>query len=347
MKSSLDNILIVLLFNIMLSCPAMVQAVIVSGLYEAEIPVSAKSTHGSKKNIAAVFRIVLIKLTGDSHVSSRTGIPELLLHADQYVQQFEYRRKKENKTQALYFWVRFNKASLDKVLREAAIPKWGSERPSILIWLAVEDAMGRHLSGVNDGSIYADKMEIHAKNRGIVLIHPLFDLEGINQLQIGAIWDGLQKSVLAASHQYRADVVLTGKLKSVLPELWEAHWEAYIDENTLTWVTQGKLIDTVLYKGVNALVDILAERYGQAGTHTQSVETEILVHDISDYRQYSKVLNYLESLNSVTKVDVREVGKNSVLYMLTTQANIKVISKTINLGEMLEQINISSYRLVQ
>jgi hypothetical protein len=344
---SCKALLTILLFSTTLFSPVIVQAVVVSGLYEAEVPVSAQSASSRKKNMAAVLRVVLIKLTGDRYVPSRNGVTELLFDADQYVQQFEYRTKEKEGRQQLYLWARFNSAPLNKVLRDAAIPTWGRERPSTLVWLAVSDASGRRLSGLSDNSGYVEKMEVQAKYRGIVLVHPLLDLEDTSQLQVSDIWGRFQDPVLAASRRYNANAVLTGRLEAISPELWEAHWVAYVDENAFTWVTQGNLAKTVIIEGIDGLADTLAERYGQAGTYTQSGELEILVNEISDFNQYSKVLNYLESLNSVTKVEVREVNQDSVIYLLTTQADASVISRAVSLGQTLEQISKSSFRLLQ
>jgi hypothetical protein len=346
MKITLISFLTILLFNTTLSYPSIAQAVVVSGLYEAEVPVSDQSASNRKKNMAAVLRVVLIKLTGDRQVPSRNGVTDLLLNADQYVQQFEYRTK-EKDNQQITLWARFNSASLDKVLREAAIPEWGRERPSTLVWLAVSDAIGRRLTGLSDISGYVEKMESRAKSRGILLVHPLLDLEDTNQLKVSDIWGSFQEPVLAASRRYYANVVLTGRIEAISPDLWEAHWVAYIDDQAISWVTQGMLAETVLDEGVDGLADTLAKRYGQAGTYTQSGEIEILVNEIADYNQYSKVLNYFESLNSVTKVEVKEVSEGSVIYLLTTQADASVISRAVGLGHTLEQISAGSYRLVQ
>jgi len=346
MKITLISFLAILLFSATSSYPSIAQAVVVSGLYEAEVPVSDQSASSRKKNMAAVLRAVLIKLTGDRQVPSRNGVAELLGSADQYVQQFEYRTKEEDKQQ-LSLWARFNSASLDKVLRDTAIPEWGRERPSTLVWLAVSDAIGRRLTGLSDISGYMERMDSRAKNRGILLVHPLLDLEDTNQLKVSDIWGSFQEPVLAASRRYHANVVLTGRVEAISPDLWEAHWIAYIDGQAISWVTQGMLAETVLDEGIDGLVDTLAERYGQAGTYTQLGEIEILVNEIADYNQYSKVLNYFESLNSVTKVEVKEVGQDSVIYLLTTQADASVISSAVGLGHTLEQISANSYRLVQ
>jgi uncharacterized protein len=346
MKINLISLFAILLFSATSFYPSTTRAVVVSGLYEAEVPVSDQSASSRKKNMAAVLRAVLIKLTGDRQVPSRNGVAELLNNADQYAQQFEYRTREDDKQQ-LTLWARFNSASLDKVLLDAAIPEWGRERPSTLIWLAVDDALGRRLTGLSDTSGYAERMESSAKNRGIELVHPLLDLEDTNQLKASDIWGNFQEPVLAASERYHANVVLTGRLEAISAESWQAHWLAYIDGQTISWVTQGNLPEAALDEGVEGLADKLAERFGQAGTYTQTGEIEILVDEITDYHQYSKVLNYLESLNSVSNVQVREVNHSSVVYVLTAQADAAVISRAVGLGQTLEQISANNYRLLQ
>ena len=137
--------------------------------------------------------------------------------------------------------------------------------------------------------------------------------------------------MLGACGRERGGVIRNGRIESVLPEWCEAHWIGYIDDQAYNWITQGTASETVLDEGIDGLADVLAERYGQAGTYTRSDEIEILVNDITDYNQYSKVLNYLESLNSVTNVEVKEVKLGSVVYLLRTRSDTFVISKSVDL----------------
>lgn len=347
MKKSLGSLITTILYCVIPLFPSTVQAVVVTGLYEAEIPVLDQSASRRNKNMAAVLRVVLVKVTGDSQVPSHSSVAELLLNADQYVQQFEYRMQEEADKQQLFLWAQFNKSSLDKILRDAAIPEWGRERPSTLVWLVIDDTNGRRLSGLDDILGYAERMELRSKTRGIVLVHPLLDLEDTGKLNASDIWGGFQEPVRVASERYQADTVLTGRLESISSELWEANWIAYVDDQALTWSTQDVIPENVLDEGIDHFADVLAERYGQAGSYIQSSEIEIVVNNITDYNQYSKVLNYLESLNSVINVDVKEVNLGSVNYLLTTQADIFVISKAVGLGQTLEQISDTSYRLLQ
>lgn len=344
----MKNILIVgSLFIPLLWLPANAHAVIVSGLYEVEIAVSSQSINSRAGNIAKALRAVLVKLTGDSQVASHRGVAELLDDADRYVQQFEYRHEEASGESQLVLWTHFNEFALDDVLHRLDIPQWGRERPITLVWLALDDVGSRRLVSMSNLALYIEKMTLHAHERGIVLFYPLLDLEDNQKLSSSDVWGDFHAVVLAASKRYHTDIVVTGKIETIIAGKVVARWLAHINGKILSWVTRGNGLDVVLMKGVDDLADILARQYGQVGEHTQSDEVEIIVKGISDYDQYTKVLNYLSLLNSVMSVDVQQIMEESVTYILMTEVDSAVVSKAIALGDTVEEIGNNAYRLVQ
>lgn len=385
---SLTRVLLLSLF-----CSGRVYAVVIKGLYEAEIPARAYSVGYNKAHMSAALRIVLVKLTGNSQISSRDGVAELLADADRYVRQFEYRTKEVSGTQQPVLWVEFNNALLDKSLQQANILKWGMERPSTLVWLAVNDVSGRRLS--NDPE-YVRLLEEWSQQRGIVLVYPLFDLEEGNRLSVSDVWGGFHDVVVTASRRYQANVIMSIRLELVYEGLWVVRWLAYFDDDLLftetddiaglydqgvvgdgqllpgdldhgdpisirpiampvtevigkqavSWITRGPSVAVALQDGIDILVDDLARRYGQVGSYKRD-NIEMVVNGITDYDQYAKVLRYLESLNSVVSVEVRELQPNSVRYFLITEVDVKVIAETVSLGQTLEQTVGNSYRLIK
>ena len=319
-------------------------AVIVTGLYEAEVPVLDQSVQSRKKNMSAALRIVLIKLTGNQDIFAHTEIVHLLFNADQYTQKFEYRTTQHGDS---VLWVRFNKYMVDELLYQQATSRWGRERPSTLVWLAVDDASGRRFIALNDETLYLETMEKVATRRGIILLHPLFDLEDRKQVQISDIWGNFHEIVQSASLRYQADLTLTVRLENIAPEQWRARWVIYTDNEMISWETEAQLAEKALSQGVNKLADKLAAQYGRVDDNIHQNETEILVNGIVNYDKYAKVLNYLKSLNAVSKVAVIEVNKDSVRYVLTVQRDITIVPTSINLGEMLEQTDTHSYQLLR
>ncbi len=329
-------------------------AVVVSGLYEAEVPVIDQSAQHRKKGIATSLRSVLIKLTGDRNVRGRYSVDYLVEQAEQYVQQYEYRSKfvnPENKLfskKQLYLWVRYNAGALNKALLEYGIPVWGKERPTTVVWLALQENNQRRLITTEDISGFTDVLGKRAAQRGIPLLYPLLDLEDTVQLKASDVWGGFSGPVVEASLRYQADAILTGSIEPVLDNLWEGRWSTIINEQTMTWTSQGELPEIVLDEGIDGLADLLAQRFAQTGRSSYESGTEIIVSDIDDYERYAKTLRYLISLNSVTNVQVKTAEQDSVTFLVTAHGGETAIAQAIALGKILESTlgTDNSYRLL-
>jgi len=330
-----------------------VHAAVVTGLYEAEVPVTDQSAESHKDGLSRALLEVLIKLTGDRQVQGRPVTAELLRTPEYYVQQYKYHNKSViedgqlSLQQQLTLWARFNEATLDRALRDYAVPVWGQVRPAILVWLVVQEGQRRHFIGLEDAAGFTAKMINRAQARGVVLRHPLFDSDDTNVLKEADVWGGFIGPIKQASVRYGADVILTGSLENTAAG-WQGHWTTIIQDEVNSWATTGEQPELVLKEGIDGLVDTLAYRYIQSASGAQSSGMEIVVKDISDFEQYSKVLKYLRTLNSVTEVDVKTVEPGSVTFSLTATGSELVVQHAIELGRTLESLTGggSPYRLL-
>lgn len=330
-------------------------AVVVSGLYDAEVPVADQSAKSYKSGLAKAMIDVLVKLTGDRNVQGRQVASALVEHPEKYVQQYEYRNKpvfKDNQLsleQQLYLWVNFSPEALDKALREYGVPLWGRVRPATLLWLVVSDNGRRDFIGLEDEKGYTALMDSYAQSRGIVLIHPLLDNRDRQMLEPADIWGGFMEPVEQASARYSPDTILTGSIEHMLPEdIWKSHWSALIGGETQTWDAQGNDVATVLQQGIDMLTDLLAERYVQTSTYAAGTDVKVVVKDVDNFDDYSTVLKYLRSLNSVTNVDVTTVETGSVTFDITVTGGAPAVQRVIELGQILQPITGGGtvYRLI-
>src|SRR3972149_4118462 len=69
-----------ILLAFILCWPGAGRSAVVTGLYEAEVPVPDQSTASQKQGVANALLNVLIKLTGDREVQGRAGAASLLDH---------------------------------------------------------------------------------------------------------------------------------------------------------------------------------------------------------------------------------------------------------------------------
>ncbi len=326
-------------------------AIKVAGLYQATAPVSDESESKRKPAIKQALLQVLVKLTGERNIAKSSSINTLIERPKRFVQQFRYQQVNnadEPQIKSTELWVQFDETALNEVLRSYGLNIWGKERPSILVWLAHESDTARSLVSFEESPEYLTMLEQRASARGVSLLFPLLDLEDSSRINVSDVWGGFKEPVLKASNRYQSDVVLTGKLIQILPTLWESQWSAYIDGQEIHWTSQGELPEIVLEESVDELVDRLALQYANAGSARTEV-IELLISDINDLDEYARALSYLESLQSVTGVQVTQVSVDKVMFEIISHGGLTAINQTIALGKTLELVSNDeqlNYRLL-
>lgn len=331
-----------------------VNAIKVSGLYQATAVVSDESA--SKRNLAIkqALKKVLIKLTGDRNIANSSNINPLFERPERFVQQFRYQQADPDSRQdpeqmpVKELWVQFDEAILNDALRNYGIAIWGRERPSILVWLAHEANDNRRLVGFEERPDFISMLDNTASSRGVSLLFPLLDLEDSSQMSVSDVWGGFKEPIFNASNRYQSDVILTGRLIQTLPTLWETQWTAFMNNQEMHWVTQGELADIVLEEGVDELVDRIAAEYANTASFRTEV-IELTISEINDLDGYAKTLFYLESIQAVSEVQVKHVSANEVIFEIISHAGVDAFNQTIALGKTLELLSNSEqlkYRLI-
>lgn len=342
------RLLIFVCFALLVSQP--VYAIKVSGLYQATATVIDESTSKRQPAIKQALIQVLIKLTGDRNIAKSSGISSLIERPERFVQQFRYQEvpAKDEQPPSRELWVQFDETALNDVLRSYGLNIWGKERPSILVWLAHEDGDSRRLVSFEENPEYITMLDQHAAARGVSLLFPLLDLEDTSQMSVSDVWGGFKEPVLNASDRYQSDVVLTGRLVQTLPTLWESQWSVYFNDQEMHWTTRGELAEIVLEEGVNELVDRLATHYVHSGS-TGAEVIELIISDINDLDGYARALSYLESLQAVSTVQVKQVSADKVMFEIISHGGLTAIDQTIALGRTLELLSNNeqlNYRLL-
>ncbi len=324
-------------------------------LYDAEIPVPDQSAESHKQGLRTAMEQVLIKLTGDSNVLGRQALNALANNPENYVQQYKYRNKpviEDNQLSArqqLYLWVSFNPASIDNLLRQNSVPVWGNVRPSTLVWFATQKNDQRNLIGLEDLSGFTGVMDNQARDRGVKLLHPLLDQIDQDSLSVTDVIGGFQQPIENASSRYNPDSVLTGSMSQISENKWSVNWISMISGEDRSWSEQGDKPSDLIRDGINRHVDFLAERYVQGNTNTAASGLEIVVQDITDFDAYSRVLKYLQTLNSVTRVDVENIQSGSATFLIQTTGGELAIQRAIELGRTLRSLSGTGnpYGLIQ
>ncbi len=308
-----------------LATPA-AQAVAVQGLYQAEVPIE-QDTQGQR---AAAFQeamsIVLVRLTGRQDAAASPDTEDIRRAAERYVQQ--YRMTREGK-----LWVSFDSASVDAELAKRGLPIWGSERPAVLLVLAVDQGGGQRfvLSAEDEvqdpvAADLRDRMNSLSQYRGLPIILPLMDAQDRTVISFSEAWGGFDQALAAAGARYGTDSVLLGRL--MMDAQFRVRWTLFSGDQSYRWT--GGVDD-----GINGASDRFAQRYAVATGAAVEGEVGLAVTNISSLADYGRVLAYLEGLTAVRSVHVRRLRDDTAVFGLQLIGSLENVDRAIRLGNML------------
>jgi hypothetical protein len=329
----------------------------VKNLYEAEVVVADKARALRSEAFGLALLQVAIKVSGTRGAAANPVIVEAMASPDRFVQKFRYDNIAPQEGQApdspaLKLWVQLDAPAVDALIREAGMPVWGRVRPSVLVLVAIESARGRELLSSDDAGGWAAFIQRTAGERAVPMVLPLMDLEDRSRLRASDVWAGFEDNVRVAAKRYRSEGVLLGSVYERLPNFWEARWRLLLEGRRHEWVDQGEGLDAVLLAGVHESADRLASRFGGFTGTTVASGVEIHVTDIRSLRDYGRTLEYLDSLDGVSRVDVTKVTGGSVSFRVDARGGRETVRQVIALGHVLAEDtrpNLSaelSYRLL-
>jgi hypothetical protein len=289
-------------------------------LYQTAVPVTDRSDAAQTAAFQAAMRVVLIRVTGRRSSAGDSALAPLVNNAGRYVQQ--YRGMQDGQ-----LWVSFDGAAIERWLRQNGQPLWGHERPTTFVWLTVQ-------TGPQTGSIItaADTSELktaideEAAARGVPLLWPsAADLQK-DRLDFAAVNGAAAATLADIGRRLGAEGVLIGRAAGTLATA-NVRWTHLFQDRS------GEYSGPI--EGVDGAADLYAELFAASGS-LGAIDIEVT--GIGDLRDYAGVQSYLESLASISRVDVVALSGDMVRFRLATRGGAASLQRTLALSGRLQLI---------
>jgi hypothetical protein len=307
-------------------------ATVVTGLYEARVPVVDQSSAQRSAASQQAFTAVLVKVTGDRAASGT--LATALGNPNQYVQQYRYEKvdadPATNTPAGLVLWAKFDAGVIAKALRGARAPLWGAERPRTLVWLALPD----RILASTDTSPLMQALVIAAQQRGITLVFPQMDATDKSSLATPDIAAFNADRIRQASMRYNADAILVGRIVPAANQ-FTANWQWISSDQVQSWQTPPGDEVLVVVDGIQIIADRFAARYAIAPNTSDQDGVQLQVDGVNSLDAYAKVLSYLGTLTPVRVVHVERVAGGSVFYSLDIHGSLDNLGSSLVLGGLL------------
>ena len=169
-----------------------------------DVPVDGRHAGARTAVSSAALAQVLSRVSGLAHVPRNARVRAALAHPEAYYNRFVFLNDDELR-------IHFVPAAILKLVDEARLPVWSSNRPQVMAWLVVES--GGEGEIVDGNHPLAETIIARARQRGLVVKLPIMDLEDRMQVQPSVIRGRLFATLERASRRYEADVIVVGQMQ--------------------------------------------------------------------------------------------------------------------------------------
>lgn len=183
-------------------------------IYRAQALVKSQSE--AERNAAArvTFGELMVRVSGQRNALDNPVVRAAMPKAQNYLFGFSYKSSSEKLVEgsrsftALALQLNYEPQAIGQLLRDAQLPLWPAQRPTLLVWLVFKDQRGLHLV---PEVIDFQAINSFAAYRGLPLVFPKHDVRDSFSISAQDVWDLDQVKIKAASERYKADAILVGR----------------------------------------------------------------------------------------------------------------------------------------
>jgi hypothetical protein len=330
----------------------------VSGLYSQQIPVTNDGEAERNRAFSEAFAAVVVKVSGDPRWLENPAIERAIAQAQNYVEATSYISESiqlplEDNTASAdtdeeQFYtaeqriisINFAAALIDELLADAGIPVWDGNRPSVLVWMVLQNSAGdREFLTADSNPEIVQVMQDFAAARGLPIIFPVLDYEDRKTLSENVAWNLDEAVISSASERYGADSILAGRLhftaSSELVGLWQFQFQDQAD------VFDGfdSELQSYLYDPLNRITTQLASYFAILPESIDGETIRLRIDGIKNLNAYSSLLNYVENLGLVAIVTTAAVDGERIELQLSLVGDARQLYEQIALDRDLLPIN--------
>jgi uncharacterized protein len=336
----------------LMSSPMSARAAPVEWLYDVDVPVTDQSADVRGAAFKQALLVALKRMSGFNEVPMNPAVASALESPQRFYVEYRYRQEDNPiagamPAKVLMLSVRFAENAIQKLIAEAGLPLWSSNRPTTLAWIVVADGETRTVLSASDRSPLSNALRARALERGLPLVLPLMDPDEQLEVSGRVVWGGMTSMLELASERYTPDQILVGRVTHGANNSWGADWQFSEHGNQQQFKFDSPSAEAAAAAVVDRLVDQLVARYAvSSGTQER---LQIQVNGIAGVTDYGALLKYLGGLEFIDSVRIEEVRPDVVLLSLETHTPWDRLRDLLALDGRLaasEQIEVGTVRRV-
>lgn len=265
---------------------------------------------------------VLIRATGDADIASQGRTEPLLRNATDYLSTFRFQASDTLLTNVLgesvatkRMVMQFDQQAIEQWLVNQRLPVWGTRRPEVLLWL------GDRLQGQDRILTDGDNHELavalgnRLEERGLPVLLPIMDLTDTLNVSFTDVYGLFTGDIEAASERYPNDAIAVGRVAQQSGG-FQADLVFLVRDNRERLQVTGESEAELMQALADELSNRIADQYAVLRDPAMAGQLALRVNNVTELATLAAVERYLESLNVVSQITLRQVEADSVQFDL-------------------------------
>ncbi|MEX2131139.1 MAG: DUF2066 domain-containing protein [Pseudohongiellaceae bacterium] len=336
---------------------SVVQALPVTGIYSHEVAVVSQSESERLPAFQEALAAVIVKVTGNVRWLENSAVRQALSNAQSLVQEIQFRTETlspgsgnqsqvtdpftslpiiDAPVQQTIMNVLFARELVDRLLGNAAIPVWDSNRPSVLIWMVLQDDRGqRRLLNNETNPQIIDYIQQFARLRGLPVLFPVLDFEDRQNLPVDRLWALDPAAIRQASIRYSADSILAGRLHLTSTGDLVGLWQFLFRDQELVFDSVNTNLQDYISEPLDLVTSRLAEHFSVVRTDSSLERARLQVTGVSSLQAYTSLLEFLRGLGVVNTVTTSRLDGENLELEVSLQGSRQQLYELIGLDRTL------------
>lgn len=305
-------------------------------LYRILVPVDDQTTESREIGIKIAFSEMLVKLSGNSQILQSPQLKPFLSDPKAFLDSVGFNQLSNveaDKNIATGLDVKFDRPSVDKLLKQAQLPIIPAIRPTFLVWLMVDDIVdGRRVldessaEKIGAEDHFFDLLEAFndsMQTRAIPYFLPSYDLEDQLSLSAKDAWAMNIEALNNASKRYEADGWFALRIFKASDGQIRGAWAYQEAGNRQMDDFYGDSMVDLIGDSVDQVLDALLQTH----TYIPQLETDKLLVQIDgvlSYKNYQAALARLEQLELVEALQLYSVSEGELVVAIEINAGVEL-----------------------
>ena len=236
----------------------------VDWLYDVDVPVADQSVGVRATASKQALLIVLKRLSGLSTVPQNAAVTLALESPQRYYVEYRYREEAgptPTATKVLLLSLRFAQPAMQRLIVDANLPLWSSNRPTTVAWIVVTEGADRTVLGASDTHPLLDALRTRSRERGLPLVVPLMDLDEQVEVTDAVVWGALSGVLETASARYAPEQILVGRISHGAANSWVGEWQLWTHADKQRFTIESASAAAEGSAVADRLIDSLVARY--------------------------------------------------------------------------------------